>query len=307
MRFCLFCGIASAPDRHPDGFAPITNRAAGNLAAARSHWNIAWMHIMTTLPSQLPFPQAQLLLHELNHRIGNEFCCAVSVVSLAAARSNNKEVKAALTDVAELLHHYAEAHHALQIPEHGIRTDAAAYLRKLCLSIRRSKLNHMKIDLVLAARRLWLPSDRCWLLGMIVYELITNAARHAFAGGNGLIRVELLRTGALVECRVLDNGSGPVSFRPGHGLKIVYELAKALDGRFDQRFASGGSTSILVFPSSNEPHVAADTRIRARSQKRVGALRVEPTQPTTVTTIARIAARNGAEFSHDKVGSPTKA
>src|SRR5499433_4302365 len=80
------------------------------------------MHIMTTIPSQLPFPQAQLLLHELNHRIGNEFCCAVSVVSLAAARSNNKEVKAALTDVAELLHHYAEAHHALQIPEHGIRT-----------------------------------------------------------------------------------------------------------------------------------------------------------------------------------------
>jgi two-component sensor histidine kinase len=110
-------------------------------------------HIMTTIPSQLPFPQAQLLLHELNHRIGNEFCCAVSVVSLAAAPSDNKEVKAALTDVAELLHHYAEAHHALQIPEHGIRTDAAAYLRKLCLSIRRSKLNHMKIDLVLAARR----------------------------------------------------------------------------------------------------------------------------------------------------------
>jgi two-component sensor histidine kinase len=207
------------------------------------------MHIMTTIPSQLPFPQGQLLLHELNHRIGNEFCCAVSVVSLAAARSNNKEVKAALSDVAELLHHYAEAHH---------------------------KLNHMKKDLVLAARRLWLPSDRCWLLGMIVYELITNAARHASAGGNGLIRVELLRTGALVECRVLDNGSGPVSFRPGRGLKIVYELAKALDGRFDQRFASGGSTSILVFPS-NEPHVAADTRIRARSRKRVGALRVEST------------------------------
>jgi two-component sensor histidine kinase len=89
------------------------------------------MHIMTTFPSQLPFPQAQLLLHELNHRIGNEFCCAISVVSLAAARSNNKEIKAALTDVAELLHHYADVHSALQMPEHGIRTDAAAYLRKL--------------------------------------------------------------------------------------------------------------------------------------------------------------------------------
>src|SRR5262245_19002409 len=76
-------------------------------------------------------PQEQLLLHELNHRVGNEFCCAISVVSLAAARSSNKEVKAVLTEVAELLHHYAEVHHALQMPEHGIRTDVAAYLRKL--------------------------------------------------------------------------------------------------------------------------------------------------------------------------------
>jgi len=232
---------------------------------------------MTTLPSQLPFPQAQLLLHELNHRIGNEFCCAISVVSLAAARSSSKEVKAALTDVAEVLHHYAEIHHALQMPEHGIRTDAAAYLRKLCLSMRRSKLNQMKIDLVLAARRVWLPSDRCWLLGMIVFELITNAARHAFASGNGSIRVELSRAGALVECRVLDNGSAPVSFRPGRGLKIVHELAKALDGRFDQRFATGGSTSIVVFPSSSAPQVAADRRTRARSQNRCGALAAEST------------------------------
>jgi two-component sensor histidine kinase len=111
----------------------------------------------------------------------------------------------------------------------------------------------MKIELVLAARRLWLQPERCWLLGMIIHELITNAARHAFAGGDGWIRVELLREGAFVECRVLDNGSAPVSPQPGRGLKIVQELTKALDGRFYQKFATGGSTSILAFPSSIEP------------------------------------------------------
>jgi hypothetical protein len=41
---------------------------------------------------------------------------------------------------------------------------------------------------------------------------------------------------------------------PGRGLKIVNELTKALDGRFDQRFTNGGSTSVLVFPSSAGPH-----------------------------------------------------
>src|SRR5260370_36198165 len=99
------------------------------------------MHIMTTLPSQLPLPQAQLLLHELNHRIGNEFCCAISVVSLAAARSNNKEAKAALTDVAEILHHYADVHNALQVPDKGIHMEEAAYLRNQIHDIRRSKLD----------------------------------------------------------------------------------------------------------------------------------------------------------------------
>jgi two-component sensor histidine kinase len=210
------------------------------------------MHIMTGPTSQLSLPQERVLLRELNHRISNEFCAAISVVSLAAARSSNKEVKAALTHVAELLHHYAEVHHALQMPEHGTRADAAAYVRNLCLSIRRSKLNQMKIELVLAARRLWLQPERCWLLGMIIHELITNAARQAFAG-DGWIRVELLREGAFVECRVLDNGSAPVGLQPGRGLKILHELIKALDGRFDQKFATGGSTFIVVFPSSVEP------------------------------------------------------
>jgi two-component sensor histidine kinase len=85
---------------------------------------------------------------------------------------------------------------------------------------------------------------------MIVYELITNAARHAFAGRDGEIRVELLRAGAFVRCKVLDNGAAPAHVQRGRGLKIVGELIKALDGRFEQKFGTAGSMSILVFPYS---------------------------------------------------------
>src|SRR5262249_20060465 len=95
MRFCLSCGIAIAPDRLPDGFSPITIRATRKVPRRKDPSENCWMHIMTALPSQLPPPQEQLLLHELNHRIGNDFCCAISVVSLAAARSSDNEVKGA--------------------------------------------------------------------------------------------------------------------------------------------------------------------------------------------------------------------
>ena len=92
-----------------------------------------------------------------------------------------------------------------------------------------------------------MQSDRCWRLGMIVYELITNAARHAFDGRKGEIRVELSRSGHFVECSVLDNGSAPANVRPGHGLKIIEKLVEGLDGRFEQQFGPQGSTSIIVF------------------------------------------------------------
>jgi hypothetical protein len=51
---------------------------------------------------------------------------------------------------------------------------------------------------------------------------------------------------------VMDNGSAPAHVQRGHGLRIIEELVKALDGRFEQRFGTAGSTSILVFPHSQE-------------------------------------------------------
>jgi two-component sensor histidine kinase len=198
-----------------------------------------------------------ILLHELIHRINNEFSSLIGSVSRTAARSVNHDVKVALAHIIELLSHYAELHRALQMPENDTHIDAASYLENLCLSISRSKLDGLKIGLVLTASPLRLPTERCWRLGMIVFELVTNAARHAFGNGNGQVRVELSRAGKLVECRVVDNGSAPTSVRRGRGLKIVDELVKGLDGRLDQRFGPRGSFSILTFPCGGEPHQEA--------------------------------------------------
>jgi two-component sensor histidine kinase len=213
--------------------------------------------IMTEFDGQCTEPQEQILLHELNHRVNNEFAAAISVVSLAAGRSGNSEVKAALSGVSELLHRYADVHRALQMPEHDTVLDAETYLRQLCLSISGSYLDHRKIKLVLATEPLRLQADRCWRLGMIVYELILNAARHAFSGGAGEIRVELSRAGAIAQCRVTDDGSVAPTVAPGRGLKIIDELSKSLGGRFVQKLGPRGSRSILAFSCANEANVTS--------------------------------------------------
>src|SRR6266446_6893323 len=191
----------------------------------------------------------RLLLREITHRVNNEFASAIQVVSVAAARSGDRHVKAALTGVMEQLHNYARVHHALQMPANNDCIDAAAYLRELCGSISRSKLENRNIELVLVERPFQMSSKRCWLLGMIVAELITNAVRHAFDQEGGTIRIECRASGEFVECRVSDNGSASTAHvRPGNGLRIIEALAQNLDADFQFKPGENGSESVLILP-----------------------------------------------------------
>ena len=199
-----------------------------------------------------PVSNDYLLVRELTHRVNNEFASAIGFVSLLAARSTNGEVKVALAEVADLLHDYAGGHRALQMPTHSTIIDASDYILALCRSIRRARLNHRGIELVLVEHPLQMSSDRCWKLGMIVSELITNSARHAFCDRGGTVRIELSASGPLAECCVMDNGSSQNPCTPGEGLKIVAALARELNGRIVYQFGAEGAQSILRFPISDE-------------------------------------------------------
>jgi two-component sensor histidine kinase len=208
-----------------------------------------------TVRTPLPISYPDVLLHELNHRVANEFSAAISAVSLVASRSSNEEVKRALRMVENLLCSYADVHRALQMPQGEVFVNAALYLRRLCASISQCKLEFGKVRLVLMVQPFRLRADQCWCLGMVVHELITNAVRHAFADGSGEVRVELATVGALVKCCVLDDGSAPANVQPHHGLRIVRELARGLKGRFEQRFGPRGSRSMLIFPRDRDPEI----------------------------------------------------
>jgi hypothetical protein len=101
---------------------------------------------------------------------------------------------------------------------------------------------------------------------MIVHELISNAARHAFANRGGAIRVAVWQDGALVKCSVQDSGSVTTSIQPGHGLKIVNSLSRALGGRFRQTFGVRGSKSLLVFPHDSGPVVNGERPLQGKIQ-----------------------------------------
>jgi two-component sensor histidine kinase len=206
----------------------------------------------------------RLLLREITHRVNNEFALAIQVVSSTAARSSDRKVKAALAGVTEKLHDFARVHHALQMPASNDCTDASAYLRSLCNSISRSRLESRRIELVLVEVPFKMASERCWMMGMIIAELINNSVRHAFDGQGGTIEVECRPSGAFVECRVSDNGSASsVNVRPGNGLKIIEALAKGLGASFHFDSGEDGSQAVLIIPVEQDRYDERESCRRA--------------------------------------------
>jgi two-component sensor histidine kinase len=206
----------------------------------------------------LPYPDGSLLLRELNHRVNNELTSAICMVSAKAVESDDVAVKAALLDVVDLLHGYADVHKALRMPDPGRLTDAAGYLQHLCFSITKYRLDRLSIRLVYSADDLRLEGERCWKLGLIVSELLTNVARHAlFDDRHPETRVKLLLAGNVVRCAISDNGSASDLIVRGRGLTIVGELARSLGGRVHSSCAAEGVSFLLAFPLTESEQRAA--------------------------------------------------
>jgi two-component sensor histidine kinase len=160
--------------------------------------------------SHPPGLEGRTLLDELNHRIKNELASVINLVTFKAVWTDNVEAKEELSKVVDLLHQHVQVHSILTMPDRDASlVDAGEQLRKLGLAMSRCKLDRMNIRLVLAAETLPLESERCWRLALAIYELVTNAVRHAcFDGRDGEIKIRLMRAGSWVNCCVTDNGSG---------------------------------------------------------------------------------------------------
>ena len=108
----------------------------------------------------------------------------------------------------------------------------------------------MKIYLIISAATLPLETERCWLLGLLAKELVTNAVRHAcfFGTREGKISIELTWEGSFVHCAVSDNGPGMARARPVRDFRIAHNLARSLGGRIGHWFDDEGTSFVVTFP-----------------------------------------------------------
>lgn len=180
--------------------------------------------------------ERDLLLRELNHRVTNNFSMVASLLQMQVARSPEPAAKAALSSALSRVLSISQAHRNLYASGQEMdRVDMAVYLKDLCRNLVEALFLGDIVALECDAAQAFMERDRAVAIGLVVNELVTNAAKHAFpGGGGGRIRVSFQPAGARWRLLVSDDGKGlPADFmqsRNGLGRGLVEAFARQAKG-----------------------------------------------------------------------------
>lgn len=171
-------------------------------------------------------PPHQLLLAEFIHRSANDYAVAYAEICIAQRAATLEGVRDRLETVIDRLLALASIQRLLQ-PPHEERMELGGKLCELGSHHAQARFAEQGVFVRVRCANIAVDSARGWAMLMIVSELLTNAARHAFDSPGGLVDVMLSRFDGDICCIVGDDGigmrAGPL--RSGAGSTIIAELA----------------------------------------------------------------------------------
>jgi two-component sensor histidine kinase len=201
--------------------------------------------------------EREVLLREVNHRVGNSLQIIASLLHLQANSSDQDDVKAALTNAVGRVAAVAQVHRRLYTSHDLKSVFLNQYLDALLEDLRRSAEGNRMSRLTLKAEPIEIDPDRAVAIGIIVNELVMNAVKYAYPDDAGPIHVDLAAHGDDVVLSIADNGVGlnartdPRS--TGMGQRIVTAMAAKLDASVERDPAHAGTRIVLRFSRVNKP------------------------------------------------------
>ena len=201
--------------------------------------------------------EREVLLREVNHRVGNSLQIIASLLHLQANSSTQDDVKAALTNAMGRVAAVAQVHRRLYT-SHDLKSVLLnQYLDALLEDLRRSAEGNRMSRLTLKAEPIEIDPDRAVAIGIIVNELVMNAVKYAYPDGAGPIHVDLNAQGDDLVLSIADDGVGlnaksdPRS--TGMGQRIVTAMASKLEASVERDPAHAGTRIVLRFPRAKSP------------------------------------------------------
>lgn len=202
--------------------------------------------------------QSRLLAREIDHRVMNSLQLVSSMLMLQSRSAESADTAEQLAVASGRISAVARSHQHIYLAADAgaVRENCQAYLKRLCLTI--SEILHFAEGrLNVEGEALDLPSDKLVPIGLIVNELITNAAKQ----GATNIRVTIQLSGeSQIMLRVSDDGPGlPTHFSiensKGLGMKVITSLARQLNGTLSAErcdWSDGAAFTVVFTAPQNE-------------------------------------------------------
>ncbi|WIK63671.1 sensor histidine kinase [Gleimia hominis] len=161
-------------------------------------------------------------IREIHHRVKNNLQTVSALIRLQARRSDNQEVREALTEAERRVSAIATVHAALSqnVDEHVDFDEVAKEVLRLASVV---ATHHHEVSVDIRGSFGEVDADAAQALATVLTELVTNSVEHGYVDGGGVVVVEAHRLGRKLEVTVTDDGVGidEGRARSGLGTQIV--------------------------------------------------------------------------------------
>lgn len=189
---------------------------------------------------------------ELHHRVKNSLANTAALLKLQATPDADPQLVAAIKEAANRIHAIADLHGLLYSLDSQDLVDLGVYVRDFCERLAQSLFEDHRVQLKVITDEAMAPFEQAAPFGIVLNELVTNAAKHAYpAPAVGEICVELRAEPNTVVLRVSDAGRGfaGAAERPGGlGMRLVRSLVKQLGGELHVQATARGAAFELRAP-----------------------------------------------------------
>lgn len=204
------------------------------------------------------------MFDELNHRVKNNLAAVSAMLGMQARLTENEQVREHLRKAVDRIQTIGDVHDSLYRASSADDVDFAAYLRRLCERLSTTLVDPERVRLEVEADPVMAPLDEAVALGLIVNELVTNAAKYAYPPpSRGVIRVSLRNTPSGLSLSVSDEGEGlPETGEPaGIGMRLVRSLVQQCHGELEVKRGLGASFTVRLPVHGLPPPESAQNRL----------------------------------------------
>jgi two-component sensor histidine kinase len=192
--------------------------------------------------------EREVLLREVNHRVGNSLQLISSLLGIQESASQAEEARTALQQARQRVMAIAQLHKQLYASNDVASVSLSEYLETVVADLRRSSSDRITIALLLPDETIDVIPDHALAIGVTITELVLNALKHAYPAGEGPVRIELrAENSEWISIAVEDDGVGHRlggAANGGLGQTIVSAMANKLGAEwgYDRNYAGTRAT-----------------------------------------------------------------